>query len=315
MSGSGTRRPALYSSPEQVAEDGALGGGPIVSIGNFDGVHLGHRALLERMRELAGASGRPSMVITFFPPAKVVFGDTTYLSSADEKVALLADFEPSGIVMIPFSREYATTDKERFVAQLRDLEPDTIIVGEDFRFGHDRAGSVDDLRRVARSVEAFGLVTVGDGAQEEVVKSSSIRRYLETGDIDSANRLLGRPYMATGEVVTGAKRGRTIGFPTANLATAERKALPLGVYAVTVNTPSGSYGGMANVGPRPSFPEEPPALEVHLFDFSGDLYGQRVTTRFHAHLRAQRKFSGLEELKSQLAADEVEARAALASGV
>lgn len=311
MRNDGLKLPALFSSPDEVDLGALQSAGLVLSIGNFDGVHLGHRALLHRMQRLAREQGRPSAVITFFPPAKVVFGDATYLSSAQEKVELLAEFEPSAVVMIPFSREYATTDKERFIAQLERLSPFAIIVGEDFRFGHNRAGSVADLRRVAASVEAFGLVTVGEGDDEEVVKSSSIRRYLEAGDIANANRLLGRPYLASGEVVTGARRGRTIGFPTANVATGERKALPLGVYAVSVDTASGRFGGMANVGPRPSFPEEPPSLEVNLFDFSGDLYGQSVTTRFHTHLRSQRKFAGLDELKAQLAADEVAARAAL----
>jgi len=300
------RTPLLYTSPEQTTVEGA-----VISIGNFDGVHRGHRELLGRMSELAGELGRPSLVVTFFPPAKVVFSGATYLSSAEEKAALLGAFAPTAIVMIPFSREYAMTDKERFVAQLAALTPDTIIVGEDFRFGHDRAGSIVDLRRVARRVEAFGLVTVGG----EVVKSSSIRTYLEAGDLDRANRLLGEPYPVSGEVITGARRGRTIGYPTANVVTGERKALPLGVYAVTVDTARGRFGGMANVGPRPSFPEEPPSLEVHIFDFSGDLYGESMTTRFQHHLRTQRKFAGLDELKTQLAADEAAARAWLNQGV
>lgn len=300
----GAPRPLHVSAPEQLNLEG-----PIISIGNFDGVHLGHRELLGRMRDLAAEMSRPSLVVTFFPPAKVVFGDATYLSSAEEKAELLSEFTPTAIVTIPFSRAYATTDKERFVSQLERLAPDTIVVGEDFRFGHNRAGSLADLRGVARSVEAFGMVTV----ESEVVKSSSIRRYLESGDIARANRLLGRPYVASGQVVSGAKRGRTIGFPTANVATGERKALPLGVYAVTVDTADGRFGGMANVGPRPSFPEEPPSLEVHLFDFDQDLYGQTVTTRFHSHLRSQQTFAGLAELKAQLAADEAAARASLTS--
>lgn len=299
-------RPLTFAATDEVDVRGA-----VISIGNFDGVHLGHRELLARMRALATEQARPALVLTFFPPAKVVFADATYLSSADEKLELLAAFEPTAVVMIPFSRDYANTDKADFLAELARLEPHTIVVGEDFRFGHGRAGGLDDLRKVAGAVEAFGLVSV-DG---EVVRSSTIRTALETGDITRANRLLGAPYPVSGEVVSGARRGRSIGFPTANVSSGARKALPLGVFAVTAETPDGTYSGMANVGPRPSFPEEPPSLEVNLFDFEGDLYGRRLTTRFHAFLRSQRKFGGLDELKAQLAADETAARSILARGV
>jgi len=297
---------AVYSSLREVGERGA-----IVSIGNFDGVHRGHRELLARMRTLADEQSRPALVITFFPPTKVVFSDAHYLSSAEEKVELLSAFAPADIVVLPFDRDYANTDKSVFLAQLRSLAPHTIVVGEDFRFGHQRAGGLDDLRSVANEVEAFGLVTVG-GA---VVRSSGIRAALQSGAIDVANRLLGEPYPVSGTVVSGARRGRTIGYPTANIVCGERKALPIGVFAVSIDTPAGNFLGMANVGPRPSFPDEPPSLEVNIFDFVGDLYDQRVTTRFHAYLRSQRKFAGLDELKTQLAADEAAARSVLISGV
>jgi riboflavin kinase/FMN adenylyltransferase len=281
---------------------------PIICIGNFDGVHLGHRALLGRMAEVAAAVGAPSAVVTFFPPAKVVFGTATYLSSAEEKLELLAAFGPTAVVLERFSEEYAQTDKSVFVDLLRRMAPHTIIVGEDFRFGHQRQGTLNDLSPIAQRLEAFGLITAGG----EVVKSSRVREHLAAGRIDSANALLGAPYPVRGEVITGAQRGRTIGYPTANIATGARKALPGGVFAVTVDTPTGRFGGMANVGPRPSFPDEPPSLEVHLFDYAGDLYGRTVTTRFHAFLRTQRKFGGLDELTLQLGADERAARAALA---
>lgn len=282
-----------------------------VSIGNFDGVHLGHRMLLERMREVAGAEGLPSVVLTFFPPAKVVFGRATFLSSAEEKLELLAAYEPDAVVMIPFSKEYALTDKGHFVDQLRRLAPHTIIVGEDFRFGHGRAGGLNDLSPIAEKLEAFGLRTL----HGEVVKSSHIREYLRSGAVDRANALLGAPYPVRGRVARGQQRGRTIGFPTANVMTDARKALPIGVLAVSATVDGRTYGGMANVGPRPSFPDEPPSLEVHLFGYdeatSGELYGRELTTRFHALLRRQQRFDGLEALQRQLAADGEAARRAL----
>jgi len=292
----------VVASPEDAAVKGA-----VVSIGNFDGVHLGHRMLLGRMREVADATGRPAMVLTFFPPAKVVFGHATFLNSAEEKLDLLRAFKPEVVAMVPFSRAYARTDKARFADQLRTLAPHAIIVGEDFRFGHDRAGGLNDLSPIPDRLEAFGLKTL----EGEVVKSSHIRDHLSSGRIARANALLGAPYLARGGVVRGDARGATIGFPTANVHTDERKALPVGVYAVRVDAPQGTFDGMANVGPRPSFPDEAPSLEVHLFDFDGDLYGSEITTRFHAFLRGQRRFDGLEDLKAQLARDAEAARRAL----
>src|SRR5690606_19875566 len=186
--------------------------GVMLSIGNFDGVHRGHRALLGRTRELAERHAAPSVVVTFFPPSRVVFGNATYLSSEREKLDLLAEFAPTAVVMVPFSREYAATDKAAFVDQLRRLAPHTIVVGEDFRFGRGREGNLNDLSPIARRLEAFGLVTYGG----EVVKSSRVREHLDKGDVERANELLGAPYRATGEVVHGEKRGRLIGYPTAN---------------------------------------------------------------------------------------------------
>ena len=171
---------------------------------------------------------------------------------------------PTAVVMIPFSREYARTDKAVFVDQLRRLAPHTIVVGQDFRFGHERAGNLNDLSPIATRLEAFGLVT----HEGEVVKSSRVREHLEKGDVERANALLGAPYRATGAVVHGEKRGRDIGYPTANVATGERKALPPGVFAVTTTTPLGTFGGMAAVGSKPMFPDEPPTLEVNLFGFA-----------------------------------------------
>lgn len=304
-------------------EGGDAIAGSVASIGNFDGVHVGHRALLDRMRALAERAGRPSIVITFFPPAKVLFGDATYLTSPEEKVELLADFGPVAIAMIPFTHAFAATEKDEFISQVARLHPHTIVVGEDFRFGRDRRGGLADLRPIAERLEVFGLESLDD----EVVKSSQIRSLLEAGDIERANALLGRPYRARGVVARGQQRGASIGFPTANVVVPPQKALPEGVFAVRVRReyPTGStarqraagqrvatYGGMANVGARPSFAEAPPSLEVHLFDFEGDLYDRTLTVEFCASLREKRTFSGLAELKEQLAADATAARKALA---
>lgn len=292
----------VVAAPGELALTGCT-----VCIGAFDGVHLGHQALLSRTRELAGASGSPAVVVTFDPPPKTVFLGTKFLSSLGEKLHYLAGFGPQAVVAVPFDRDYATTPKDVFLAELRRLEPRHIVVGEDFRFGRGREGGLDDLSHVASKLEVFGLERLGGVP----VKSSLIRALLEDGDVREAARFLGHSYIAQGTVREGDKRGRSIGFPTANLELSALKALPVGVYAVRVDACDERFGGMANVGPRPSFPGEPPALEVHLFGFSGDLYGQSVTVHFEHLLRGQRKFAGLGELKAQLEEDAHQARALL----
>ncbi|UCH24626.1 MAG: riboflavin biosynthesis protein RibF [Trueperaceae bacterium] len=284
----------IVDSPDELLLKGA-----ILSIGNFDGVHLGHDMLLTSMQQLAAETDRPSIVLTFFPPSKVLFGEATFLTDTDEKLALLESYAPSAVVVIPFDHDYAKTSKTTFLNQLRRLAPHTIIVGEDFRFGHNRLGTLNDLSRLPKKLEVFGLKTI-DG---EVVKSSRIRQYLLEGQITCANRFLGHSYTVRGRVTRGEQRGREIGFPTANIVTSPRKALPVGVFAVTVDTPYGTHGGMANVGPRPSFPDAAPSLEVHLFDFAKELYQETIVVSFHAFLRGQVRFSGLSELTTQLAAD------------
>jgi len=282
--------------------------GGVLAIGNFDGVHRGHRALLDRMRRWADEEGRPSAVVTFFPPAKVLFRGASYLSSRQEKIELLRPFGPDAIAVVPFTHDYARTDKEAFLAELAELRPRAVVVGEDFRFGRHRAGGLDDLQHVPERLEVFGLRLDGDAP----ISSSRIREHLAAGEIEAANRLLGEPYLAIGTVTAGDRRGRTIGVPTANLELPPEKALPLGVFAVRADTPHGTFGGMANVGPRPSFPDGAPRLEAHLFDFAGDLYDAALQVRFLTRLRGQRRFDGLDDLKAQLDEDRAAARRALA---
>ncbi len=278
--------------------------GCVLCIGNFDGVHLGHQLLLRRLQDVASETGLPGVIITFFPPAKVVFRGKPYLSSAEEKLYLLAAFGPDAVVMTPFSLAYAQTPKEHFLREVAQLNPKHLIVGEDFRFGHARSGGLDDLQHVTERLEVFSL----ERLEEEPIKSSYIRDLLQQGNVKESRKFLGYSYHAFGTVVQGDRRGHTIGFPTANLLLPPEKALPLGVFAVTAETPSGHFRGMANVGPRPSYPDEPPSLEVHLFDFEGDLYGHTLRVSFEHFLRRQKRFSGLDELKAQLTEDKEQAK-------
>ncbi len=276
----------------------------IVCLGTFDGVHLGHRMLLERMQELSNKQKQASVVISFQPPAKVFLQGDHFLSSYEEKLKLLKAFKPDAVAMIPFSFEYAKTDKSIFLRQIAALNPSHIIVGEDFRFGHKRLGNLVDLSQIAAKLEIFGMRTL-KGIN---VKSSYIRMLLKEANLQEAKSFLGYEYFAIGKVIQGEKRGKSIGFPTANISLSKQKLLPYGVFVVEAETSKGVFWGMANVGPRPSFPEEPPALEVHLFDFASEIYHEDITVYFKHFLRTQIKFLSLAELKKQLAEDARQAK-------
>jgi riboflavin kinase/FMN adenylyltransferase len=279
----------------------------VLCIGAFDGVHLGHQMLLARMRELANRHQAAAVIVSFFPPPKVHFGKQHYLSTLTEKLARFALHEPDAVVAIHFDQAYAQTDKQLFIDDIASLEPRAIIAGEDFRFGFQRQGSLNDLSHLTPKLEVFGMRQL----EGEAIKSSRIRALMQEGKIEAANRLLGYAYSVTGSVIRGDQRGRSIGFPTANLSTPEKKALPVGVFAAEVEHAGQNYRGMANVGLRPSFPADPPALEVHLFDFHDDIYGEQLTLTFKHYLRSQRKFESLDDLKTQLAKDRDAARVLL----
>lgn len=280
---------------------------PVLALGNFDGVHLGHRRLLSLARQRADQLAAPLLVLSFFPPAKVLFGGAPYLNSADEKRALLAEVGADEVLVLPFDHELATTPADDFARLLSELAPCLLVVGEDFRFGRDRAGGLDLLRQSVSHLEVVALELVG----AEVAKSSAIREALAAGDLGRAEALLGAPYRISGLVQHGDRRGRLLGYPTANLLSDARKALPLGVFAVAVDTPQGRYGGMANLGTRPTFQDDATLVEAHLFDTTLDLYGQPITVHLLGALRSSRRFDGLEALKAQLALDEAAAREVL----
>lgn len=277
----------------------------VICLGTFDGVHLGHQMLLKRMQNLANEQQQPSVIISFHPPAKVFLQGDKFLSSYEEKLQLLKVFEPDIVVIIPFDFDYAKTTKNIFVEQLKKLQPSYIIVGNDFRFGHQRLGKLTDFSQITAKLELFNMKKL-DGNN---IKSSYIRMLLKEANLETARRFLGYDYFAIGKVVKGQQRGKNIGFPTANINLPEQKLLPHGVFVVKVKTSKGNFWGMANVGPRPSFKETPPALEVHIFDFSDDIYAENLTIYFKHFLRSQIKFSNIDELKRQLAQDAKQARA------
>lgn len=293
--------------------------GTVCTVGTFDGVHRGHQLVLERLAERARARGLPAVLVTFDPhPLEVVNPSAAppLLTLGDEKVEVLAESPLDYVVVIPFTPTLARYEAEDFVDLVlcERLGVRELLIGHDHGFGRGRTGDAEVLRGLGAtrgfSVDVIEAVQGGDA---RAISSTSIRRAIAGGDLAHAADGLGRHYSVGGIVRQGDQRGRTMGFPTLNLgAPPARKLLPPeGVYAVRVQTPIGSFGGMMNLGPRPTFGDAVAALEVHCFDMTGNLYGARVRVDFIARLRETRRFDSAEALMSQLAHDETAARAAL----
>jgi riboflavin kinase/FMN adenylyltransferase len=294
-------------------------GATVVTVGTFDGVHRGHRDVVERLVHRARALGIPSVLVTFEPhPLEVVnpAAAPLLLTLHDEKLEVLAETGLDYVAVVPFTPALAAYSAEDFVELVlrRCFRLQELLIGYDHGFGRQRAGNVSVLKQLGErdgfKVDVVDPVATAEGLS---VSSTSIRRAVAGGDLVRAAEALGRLYSVSGKVVPGTQRGRTIGFPTINLGPPRPRKLlpPEGVYAVRVQTPSGPCGGMMNLGPRPTFGDSATSLEVHLFDQSGDLYGNQVRVDFVARLRETRKFASAEHLTNQLAHDERDARNAL----
>ena len=295
----------------------------VVTIGAYDGVHRGHQAVIGQVRKEAQQLGCQSVVVTFDKhPASVVRPASApkLLTDLDQKLELLQQTGIDATLIVEFNRERSTEDPALFVKRVLvdTLRARVVVVGEDFHFGFNRGGNVAMLRELGIQfdfqVEPVKLIARPDGV-EEPVSSTSIRRALAGGQVETATNLLGRAYEMRGVVVNGDKRGRSIGFPTANVEVPNAMCLPAdGVYAGRFRCDDGSVHACAiNLGRRPTFFEhaDHSLLEAHLLDFSGDLYGQKVSVTFEHFLRSERKFDGLEAIKTQLQLDVAAARLAL----
>jgi riboflavin kinase/FMN adenylyltransferase len=282
--------------------------GSVVAIGSFDGLHLGHQALIRALLGLAKTHSVPSVVYTFDQPTRVLLEGSKYLYTLPEKLEILRDLGVSEVIAVPFTREFSMRDKAAFLEDIALLQPLGIVVGDDFRFGHARSGGLEDLRGVAE-VTALSMTTL-DGVP---VKASNIRAALERGEVAQANKLLGRAFSANGVVVRGRQLGRTIGVPTANIAVPDGKLIPKGVYAVRLAVNGSRHGGVANIGTRPTVSGMTESFEVNVFDFDGDLYGREVHVTFEGFIRAEQKFDGLEALKAQIERDRLRAREILSA--
>jgi riboflavin kinase/FMN adenylyltransferase len=290
-----------------------------ITIGAFDGVHRGHQALIGQMAAEAHASGRTAVVLTFFPHPSVVLRGrrpSFYLSSPEEKAEYLSQLGVDATVTHPFNLAVSEISAGEFVDRLVTYARlDELWCGPDFALGHNREGRVDFLKvegqRRGFRVRVMPPVLI-DG---EVISSTRIRQTLRDGAVEQAARYLGRPFRLSGQVVEGAKRGRQLGIPTANLAVSEERATPaLGVYACMAGAPGWQGQAVVNIGFRPTFEggEARPTVEAHLLDFSRDLYGEIVSLDFVARLRPEIKFPGVEALLAQIQRDILEARSILA---
>lgn len=291
-----------------------------VTVGSFDGVHRGHQDVLRQLVARARTLGVQSLLVTFEPhPLEVVnpAAAPRLLTVGDEKLEVLAESGVDFVAVLPFTLALAAYSAERFVDEilLGRFRMHDLLMGHDHRFGHNRSGDVTTMRRLGSErgfdVNVVPAVTVNG---KQGVSSTAIRRAVAGGDLEGAFRGLGRYYSLGGNVGEGARRGRVLGFPTANVPVpSPRKLLPPeGVYAVRVQTPVGPHDGMLNLGPRPTFGDAETVVEAHLFDADLDLYGARVRIDFVARLRDTQKFSGVEALIAQLNQDAAQARKVLA---
>jgi riboflavin kinase/FMN adenylyltransferase len=296
----------------------------VVTIGAYDGVHLGHRAVIDQVRALAGEAQARSVVLTFDRhPATVVRPESAppLLTNVEQRLELLAETGVEAAVVLSFDHEQASESPESFVERVlvRALGVRTIVVGEDFHFGRGRHGNVDLLEKAGRingfDVRPIDLVPRADGITEPI-SSTAIRRALAGGDVEIAAAMLGRLHEVRGPVVVGDRRGRQLGFPTANVAVSTAMCVPAdGVYAGWFERADGSaYPCAINLGRRPTFYEhaEAAVLEAHVLDFDEDLYGESVKVRFAHFLRSERKFDGIEAIVAQLGLDVASARQMLA---
>ena len=284
------------------------------TIGNFDGVHLGHQAILEQLQLVAKRIRLPSMLITFEPsPQEFFLQDNAppRLTCLHEKLKLLETAGLDYVVILSFDKTLSMCSAENFAKQIlrKDLQINYLLVGDDFHFGKNRLGDFTLLKSMSKhqnfSVDNMATIRL----HEERISSSRIRSALECGDLETAQRLLGRPYSMLGTVVAGQKRGRTIGFPTANIFLERHRSSVLGVYAVKVyGLEENAINGVANVGNRPTVDGTRSVLEVHLFDFDRDIYGEEIQVEFCYKIRNEKRYANFSLLAKQIEKDTIIAR-------
>lgn len=307
----------IYSSAQEFSPP--AGSPLLVTMGIFDGVHLGHRKILAEMRRLAGQRNAEIVLLTFFPHPRMVLnpedGAPEMITTMSEKEELLEQQGVDHLIIQPFNAEFAELSAREFVSQIlhQQLGSTCLVVGHDHHFGKDREGSFQLLEEMSQNL-GFELIKIsGELIGDAAVSSTRIRKALKSGLLVDANRLLGKPFTLTGTVEEGDKLGRKMGFPTANIHIAEDyKLIPAdGVYAIHIfdfADREKQYNGMLNIGMRPSVDGKERRVEAHIFDFSGNLYGHKLRLLLEKRIRNEKKFDSLDDLKQQLIKDEQQIR-------
>lgn len=285
-----------------------------ITIGNFDGVHLGHQAIISQMVEQANANGKPLIVITFCPNPSDFFNpniQSFYLSTPEEKEARLLKLGVDRVLTLKFDQDFANLNPEEFLLGLKEkLALETLVVGEDFALGKNRQGTIPVLREIGEklSFELKVLPSVRLGSKD--ISSTKVRKLLDQGKVDEVADLLGRHYAISGIVTHGSDRGARIGLPTANITHWPKKKLPaIGVYATHVDLRGENFRGITNVGYRPTFENQAKAnVETFIFDFNNDIYGEAMKLSFIDKIRDEQKFSGVDAFLAQIERDKTTAQ-------
>lgn len=296
----------------------------VVTIGTFDGVHIGHQKIISRLVEVARQKGGEAVILTFFPHPRMILHpddlNIKLISTMDEKAERLAELGIDHLIITPFTRDFSNLTPQEYIREILvdKIGTSQIIIGYDHRFGKDRKGGLEELQKFASDF-GFEVEEIPEQDINDVsVSSTKIRNAILSGDVKTAHDFLGYAFHLTGKVIKGDQLGRKLGFPTANLYIEESyKLIPAdGIYAVSIEFKNGSAGlksakGMAYIGHRPTINGMTRNIEVNIFDFNEDLYGQTIRINFQEYLRADQKFNSLEELRKQLIKDEKAARSVL----
>lgn len=291
--------------------------GCVLTIGKFDGVHQGHTAVLQNLKHKAEQLGLPAVVMVFEPQPEEVFtpdNAPARLTTLRDKIELLSEQGIDRLVCVRFNREFASQSAETFIHNLLvdRLGVKFLVVGDDFRFGKQRQGDFAMLQEAGKN-EGFDVVSTASFRLADCrISSTAIRQALAASDFSLARQMLGRPFSVTGKVIHGEKKGRTIGFPTANVLMNRCRTPIAGVFAVQVTTDEGSYDGVANIGQRPTVNGERMQLEVHLFGYTGSLYGKVIRVVPIKKIRQEKRFESFDALKQQIEIDANAAQALLA---
>jgi len=284
---------------------------PVFTTGTFDGVHTGHQVIIRRLNQLAANSNGENIILTFHPHPRMVLhkddSNLKLLNTLEEKTSLLSKYGVDNLVVTPFSKEFSQLTAEQYVEDFiwKKFYPRKVVMGFNHRFGNNRTGDIELMTAMGKKL-GFEVEEIEAQMVENIsVSSTKIRNALTGGEIETANSLLGHPYTLTGKVVTGEHLGKKLGFPTANLKIEDAdKLIPAnGVYAVIVKVDETNFGGMLNIGFRPTFNGKKQTIEVHIFDFNEEVYGMNIGVDLVASIRKEMKFNSVDELIHQLKKD------------